>query len=177
MGILDHLTSLLRNLYAGQEATVKTGYGKMELFKIGRADIKAVYCHPAYLTCMQNTSWKVPGWMKLKLESKLLGEISITSDMQMIPPLLAESKEELNSFFFFLFLFIFFIEGQLLYRILFSVKPQHELAIGIHIFPPFWTSLPSPAPSHPSRLIQSHCLSFLRHTANSFWLPILRMVI
>ena len=53
----------------------------------------------------------------------------------------------------------------MLYRILlFSVKPQHESAIGIHISPPFWTSLPSSSPSHPSRLIQSPCLSFLRHT-------------
>ena len=73
---------------------------------------------------------------------------------------------------------IFFIEGKLLYRILlFSVEPQHESAIGIHISPPFWTSLPSPSPSHPSRLIQSPCLSFLSHTANSHWLFILHMVI
>ena len=49
--------------------------------------IKAIYCHLAYLTYMQNTSCKMPGWMKHKLESKLLGEISITSDMQMTPPL------------------------------------------------------------------------------------------
>ena len=57
-----------------------------------------------------------------------------------------------------------------------SAIPQHELAIGIHISPPFWTSLPPPFPSHPSRLIQSPCLSFLRHTANSRWLFILHMV-
>ena len=60
---------------------------------------------------------------------------------------------------------------------LFSVKPQHESAIGIHISSPFWTSLPSSTPSHPSRLIQSPCLSFLRHTTNSCWLYILHMVI
>ncbi|KAB0337234.1 hypothetical protein FD754_025295 [Muntiacus muntjak] len=48
----------------------------------------AVYCHPAYLTYMQNTSCEMPGWMKHKLESRLLGEISIISDMQMTPPLL-----------------------------------------------------------------------------------------
>ena len=66
-----------------------------------------------------------------------------------------------------LFLIYFFIEGYLLYRIvLFSVKP-HESAIGIHISPPFWTSLLSPSPSHPSRLIQSPCWSFLSLTANS----------
>ena len=51
---------------------------------------KAVYCHPAYLTYMQNTSWEMLDWMKHKLESRLLGEISITSDM-------AESEEELKS--------------------------------------------------------------------------------
>ena len=54
--------------------------------KSGKEYIKAVYCHPAYLTYMQSTSWEMLGWMKHKLESRLLGEISITSDMQMIPP-------------------------------------------------------------------------------------------
>ena len=73
---------------------------------------------------------------------------------------------------------LFFYWRIIVYRILlFSVNPQHESAIGIHISPPFWTSLPSPSPSHPSRLIQSPCLSFLSHTANSCWLYILHMVI
>ena len=54
MGIPDHLTCLLRNLYAGQEATVRTGHGTMDWFQIGKKHIKAVYCHPAYLTYMQN---------------------------------------------------------------------------------------------------------------------------
>ena len=61
--------------------------------------VKAVYCHPAYLTYMQSTSWETLGWMKHNLESRLLGEISITSDMQMIPPLwqkLRKTKEPLN---------------------------------------------------------------------------------
>ena len=86
--------------------------------------------------------------------------------------------EKLYIFFsFFLKKIIHFIEGWLLYRILlFSVKPQQESAIGIHISPPVWTSLPSPAPSHPSRLIQSPCLSFLSQTANSRWLSISHMV-
>ena len=53
--------------------------------KLGKECIKAVYCHPAYLTYMQNTSWETLGWMKHKLESRLLGEISTTSDIQMIP--------------------------------------------------------------------------------------------
>ena len=54
--------------------------------KLGKEYVKAVYCHPAYLTYMQSTSWKMPSWMKLKLESRLLGEVSIISDMQMKPP-------------------------------------------------------------------------------------------
>ena len=56
MGIPDHLTCLLRNLYAGQEATVRTGYGTTDWFQIGKEYIKAVYCHPVYLTSMQRTS-------------------------------------------------------------------------------------------------------------------------
>ena len=56
MGIPDHLTSLLKNLYAGQEATVRTGHGTSDWFQIGKEYIKAIYCHPAYLTYMQNTS-------------------------------------------------------------------------------------------------------------------------
>ena len=55
--------------------------------KLGKKYIKAVYRHPAYLTYMQSTSWETLGWMKHKLESRLPGEISITSDMQMTPPL------------------------------------------------------------------------------------------
>ena len=53
--------------------------------KLGKEYIKAVYCHTAYLTYMQSTSWKMLGWMKHKVESRFLGEISITSDMQMTP--------------------------------------------------------------------------------------------
>ena len=55
--------------------------------KLGKEYIKAVYCHPAYLTYMQSKSCEMPGWMKHKLESRLPGETSITSDIQMIPPL------------------------------------------------------------------------------------------
>ena len=65
----------------------------------------------------------------------------------------------------------------MLYRILlFSVKHQPESAIGIHMSLPSWSFLPSPAPSHPSRLIQRPCLSSLRHTANFLWLSILHTV-
>ena len=80
MGIPDHLTCLLRSLYAGQEATVRTGDGKIDWFHIGNGYVMAVYCHPAYLTYMQSTSCKMVGWMKHKLESRLLEEISTTSD-------------------------------------------------------------------------------------------------
>ena len=54
--------------------------------------VKAVYCHPAYLTYMQSTSWEMLGWKKHKLESRLPGEISITSDRQMTPPLWQKVK-------------------------------------------------------------------------------------
>ena len=57
--------------------------------------IKAVYCHPAYLTYMRSTSSEMPGWMKHKLESRLPGEISITSDIQMTPPLRQKAKRSL----------------------------------------------------------------------------------
>ena len=53
--------------------------------KLGKEYFEAVYCHPAYLTYMQSTSWEMLGWMKHKLESRLSGETSVTSDMQMIP--------------------------------------------------------------------------------------------
>ena len=61
--------------------------------KSGKEYVKAVYCHPAYLTYMQSTSWDTLGWMKHELESRLLGEISITSDMQMAPPLRQKAKK------------------------------------------------------------------------------------
>ena len=61
--------------------------------KSGKEYIKAVYCHPAYLTYVQSTSWEMPFWMKHKLESRLLGEISIISDMQMTPPLWQKVKK------------------------------------------------------------------------------------
>ena len=91
-GILGHLTCLLRNLYAGQEATVRTGHETTDWFQIGKRYIKAIYCHCVYLTYMQSISCKMPGWMKHKVESRLLGEISVTSDKQMTPPLWKKAK-------------------------------------------------------------------------------------
>ena len=60
--------------------------------KLGKEYVKAVYCHPDYLTYMQSTSFEMLGWMKHKLESRLPGEISITSDMQMTPLLWQKVK-------------------------------------------------------------------------------------
>ena len=93
MGTTDYLICLLRNLYAGQEATVRTKPGTTHWFQIGEEYVKAVYCHPAYLTYMQSTSCEMLGWMNHKLESSLQGEISITSDMQMTPPLWQKVKK------------------------------------------------------------------------------------
>ena len=84
IGIPDHPTYLLRNLYAGQEP-LEPGIEQWTCSKLGKVYIKAVYCHPAHLTYMQRTSCETLGWMKHKLESRLSGEISTTSDMKMIP--------------------------------------------------------------------------------------------
>ena len=65
------------------EPDVEKGTGS----KLRKDYVKAIYCHLAYLISMQSTSCEMPGWMKHKLESRLLGEISITSDMQMTSPL------------------------------------------------------------------------------------------
>ena len=86
MGIPDHLTCLLRNLYAGQEATIRTEHRTTDWFKIGKTlgkeYVKAVYCHLAYLTYVQSTSCELPAGVKL--ESRLLGELSTTSDMHLL---------------------------------------------------------------------------------------------
>ena len=66
--------------------------------KLGKEYVKAVYCHPAYLTYMQSISGEMLGWMKHKLESRLQGEISVTSGMQMIPPLWQKAKRNLRAF-------------------------------------------------------------------------------
>ena len=82
----------LRNLYAGQEATVRTGHGTTDWIQIGKGVRQGCILSPAYLTYMQSISGKMPGWMNHKLESKLLGKISITSDMQMTLPLWQKVK-------------------------------------------------------------------------------------
>ena len=93
MGIPDHLTCLLRNLYAGQEATVRTGHGTTDWFQIGKGVGQGYILSPCLFSYMQSTSWETLGWRKHKLESRLPGEISITSDMQMIPPLWQKVKK------------------------------------------------------------------------------------
>ena len=93
MGIPNHLTCLLRNLYAGQGATVRTEHGTTDLFQIGKEVFKAVYCHPACLTYMHaEYIMRNVGLDEAQLESRLPGEITVTSDMQMTPPLWQKVK-------------------------------------------------------------------------------------
>ena len=82
MRVPDHLTCLWRNLYPDQEVT-ESDMEQWTGSKLGKEYIKAVYCHPTYLTSLQSISCEMPGWMKLKLESRLLEEISTTPDMEM----------------------------------------------------------------------------------------------
>ena len=97
MGVPDHLICLLGKLYAGQEATVRTELEQQIGSKLGKEYIKAVYCHPAYLTYMQSTSWETLGWKKHKLESRTarrnINNFRYANDTTFI----AESEEELNS--------------------------------------------------------------------------------
>ena len=92
MGIPDHLTCLLRNLYASQEARVRTEHEQQAGSKSGKESFKAVYCHLAYLTYMQSTSCEMPGCIKPRLESRLPGEIYVTSDTKMTPLLWQKVK-------------------------------------------------------------------------------------
>ena len=92
MGIPDHLTCLLRNLYASQEATVRTEHGTTDWSKIGKGVHQGCIFSPYLFNFFAAYICEIPGWMKLKLESRLLGEISITSDMQITPPLWQKVK-------------------------------------------------------------------------------------
>ena len=93
MGIPDHLTCLLRNLYAGQEATVRTGHGKIDWFQIGKGVCQGCILSPCLFNFYAEYIRETLGWKKHKLESRLLGEISITSDMQMAPTLWQKAKK------------------------------------------------------------------------------------
>ena len=89
MGIPDHLTCLLRNLYAGQQATVRTEHGTTDWFQIGKGVRQSYIMSPCLFNLYAEYIMRNAGLeeMKHKLESRLPGEISITSDMQMTPPL------------------------------------------------------------------------------------------
>ena len=87
MRISDHLTCLLRNLYADQEATVRTGHGTTDCFQIGKGVHQGCILSPCLFNLYAEQIMQILGWMKHKLESRLPGEIPITSDMQMTPPL------------------------------------------------------------------------------------------
>ena len=109
MGIPDHLTCLLRNLYAGQKATVRTGHGTTDWFQVGKKEyVKAVYCHPAYLTyaeyIMRNTGLE-EAQAGIKIAWRNINSLRYADDTT----LMAESEEELKSIFFFLFVVNFVI--------------------------------------------------------------------
>ena len=86
MGIPDHLTCLLRNLYAVQEATVRTGHGTTDWFQIGKGVLQACILSPCLFNLYGEYIMRNAGLEEAQDESRLLGEISITSDMQMTPP-------------------------------------------------------------------------------------------
>ena len=92
MGVPDHLICLLRNLYAGQEATVRTAHGKTDWFQIGKVVRQSYILSPCLFNFYAEYIMEMLGWMKHKLKSRLLGEISITSDMQMTPLLCQKVK-------------------------------------------------------------------------------------
>ena len=87
MGIPDHLTWLLRNLYADQEATVRTGHGTTDWFQIGKGVGQGCILSPCLFNLCVEYIMRNAGLEEAHLESRLLGEIPITSDMQMTPPL------------------------------------------------------------------------------------------
>ena len=92
MGIPGHLTCLLRNLYAGQEATVKNGHGTTDWFQIGKRERQGCILSPCLFNFYAEYIMRNTVLDEAQLESRLLGEISITSDMQMTPPLWQKVK-------------------------------------------------------------------------------------
>ena len=93
MGIPDHLTCLLRNLYAGQEATVRTGHGTTDWFQIGKEVHQGCRLSPCLFNLYAEHIMRNAGLDEAQAGIKLLGEISITSDMQMTPPLWQKVKK------------------------------------------------------------------------------------
>ena len=94
MGIPDDMTCLLRNLYAGEEAIVRTGHGVTNWFKIGKGVHQGCILSPCLFNYYAEFIMRMMGWMNHKLESRLPGEISITSDMQMTLPLWQKVKRK-----------------------------------------------------------------------------------
>ena len=92
MGITDHLTCLPRNLCAGQEATVRTEHGTTDWFQISKGVHQGCILSPCLFNFYAEYIMGNDGWMKYKLESRLPGEMSITSDTQMTPPLWQKMK-------------------------------------------------------------------------------------
>ena len=91
-GLPDHLICLLRNLYAGQEATVRTGHGTTDWFQIGKGLHQGCILSPCLFNLYAEYIMRNGGWNKHKLESRLPGEMSITSDMQKLPLLWQKVK-------------------------------------------------------------------------------------
>ena len=92
MGKTDHLTCFLRNLYEDQEATVRTGHGTTDWFQIEKGVCQCCILSPCLCNLYAEYIMRMMDWMKHKLESRLPGEISITSDIQMTPPLWQKMK-------------------------------------------------------------------------------------
>ena len=92
MGVPNHLTCILRNLYAGQEATVRTGHGTTDWFQIGKGVHQGCIFSPCLFNFYAEYIMRNAGLKEAQLESRLPGEISITSDMQMTPPLWQKVK-------------------------------------------------------------------------------------
>ena len=92
MGIPDHLTCLLRNLYSSQKAKVRSGYGTPDWFQIWKGVCQGCIFSPCFFNLYVQYSWEMLCWKKHKMVLILLGEISITSDMKMTPPLWQKVK-------------------------------------------------------------------------------------
>ena len=93
MGVTDNITYLLRNLYVVKKQQLEPDMEQWTDSKLEKEYIQVLYCHPAYLTYMQSIPHKMLGWVKHKLELRLQGEISITSDVQKTPPLWQKVKK------------------------------------------------------------------------------------
>ena len=98
MGIPDHLTCLLRNLYAGQEATVRIGHGTADWFQIRKGVHQGYILSPCLFNYYAEYIMRNTGLIKHKLESRLPGEISIISDKQMTPPLWQKAKNNKGAY-------------------------------------------------------------------------------